>query len=72
VTVQTQEFYKGAWHASGMTGCTKLSTAGKATVLLPLSKDQLGRPYRIRADFASNSKANASGTSGWQYFLVEK
>jgi hypothetical protein len=72
VTVQTQEFYKGAWHASGTTGCTKLSTAGKATILLPLSKDQLGRPYRIRADFASNSKANANGTSGWQYFLVEK
>ena len=72
VEVETQEFAKGAWHASAKTGCVTLSAASKATVRLTLGKAALGSPYRVRADYLSDSRSNASGASGWQYYLVEK
>lgn len=72
VELETQKFAKGAWHASAKTGCAKLNAASKVTVHLTVGKPQLGYPYRVRADYLSNSPADASGTSGWQYLMVEK
>ena len=72
VKAELQEWVNGAWHASTTTGCTKLGTASKATVRLAVSKAQLGVPYRVRADYVSGSKTNASGASAWQYLMVEK
>jgi hypothetical protein len=72
VALETQKFAKGAWHASGKTGCAKLNAASKVTVHLTVAKPQLGYPYRVRADYLSNSPADASGASGWQYFMVGK
>ncbi len=72
VELQTQEFAKGAWHASATTGCATLNAASKATVRLTLGKAVLGAPYRVRAEYVSDSASNASGASGWQYYLVEK
>ena len=72
VKVQLQEWVKGAWQASTTTGCAKLSAASKVTVRLALGKVQLGVPYRVRADYVSSSKTNASGDSAWQYLMVEK
>jgi hypothetical protein len=72
VEVETQEFYQGAWHASAKTGCATLGHASTATVSLAVSKETLGSPYRIRADYLSDSPGNASGASGWQYIMVEK
>jgi hypothetical protein len=72
VKVELQQFANGAWHASSTTACTKLSAASKATVRLSLGKAQLGTPYRVRADYVSSSKQNASGGSAWQYLMVEK
>ena len=72
VEVETQEFAKGAWHASAKTGCATLSAASKATVRLALGQAALGSPYRVRVDYLSDSPSNASGASGWQYYLVEK
>ena len=72
VEVQTQEFAKGAWHASATTGCAKLSAASKATVRLALGKWQLGDPYRVRVDYLAGSPRNASGASGWEYVMVER
>ena len=72
VKAQLQEFVNGSWHASTTAGCAKLSAASKATVSLALGKAQLGIPYRVRADYVSGSKTNASGDSRWQYLMVEK
>jgi hypothetical protein len=72
VEAKTQEFYKSAWHAIGMTGCAKLSPASKAAVHLTVAKPRLGYPYRVQADYLSNSPRYASGASAWQYFMVEK
>ena len=72
VEVETQKFAKGAWHASAKTGCATLSAASKATVRLALAQAALGSPYRVRVDYLSDSPSNASGASGWQYYLVEK
>jgi len=72
VEAETQEFAKGAWHASAKTGCATLNAASKATISLAASKASLGARYRVRADYLSASPANASAASGWQYFLVEK
>jgi hypothetical protein len=72
VEVETQEFYKGAWHASAKAGCATLNPRSKATVYLTVSKLELGSPYRVRADYLSDSAENASSTSAWQYFMVEK
>lgn len=72
VEVETQEFAKGAWHASARTGCATLNAASKATVRLTVGKAALGSPYRVRADYLSDSPANASSASGWQYYMVEK
>ena len=72
VKAELQEWVNGAWHASTTTGCTKLGTASKATVRLAVSTAQLGVPYRVRADYVSGSKTNASGDSAWQYLMVEK
>jgi hypothetical protein len=70
--VETQVFAKGAWHASGKTGCAALNAVSKATAHLTLGKSKLGIPYRARADYLSNSPENASGASAWQYLMVEK
>jgi hypothetical protein len=72
VKAELQVFANGAWHASTTTACTKLSAASKATVSLALGKAQLGVPYRVRADYVSSSKQNASADSPWQYLMVEK
>ena len=72
VEVETQEFAKGAWHASARTGCATLNAASKATVRLTVGQAALGSPYRVRVDYLSDSPASASGASGWQYYLVEK
>ena len=72
VELETQEFAKGAWHASARTGCAKLNSESKATVRLTVGKATLGSPYRVRVDFLSDSPANASSASAWQYYMVEK
>jgi hypothetical protein len=72
VKAELQVFANGAWHASTTTACTKLSATSKATVRLALGKARLGVPYRVRADYVSGSKTNASGDSGWLYLMVEK
>ena len=72
VKAELQVFANGTWHASTTTACTKLSAASKATVSLALSKAQLGVPYRVRANYVSGSKTNASGNSAWQYVMAEK
>jgi hypothetical protein len=72
VEAETQEFYKSAWHAIGKTGCAKLNPASKATVHLTVAKPRLGYPYRVQAEYLSNSPRYASGASAWQYFMVEK
>jgi hypothetical protein len=72
VKAETQEFYKGSWHASSTTACAKLTASSTKTLSLTLSKSQLGYPYRVRIDYVSSSPQNASNSSGWQYYLVEK
>jgi hypothetical protein len=72
VEVEMQEFRKGAWHASTKTGCATLSPGSKATVHLTAGKATLGSPYRVRADYLSDSPEDASSASGWQYIMVEK
>lgn len=72
VKAELQEWLNGAWHASTITGCAKLSAASKATTKLATGTAQLGVPYRVRADYVSSSKKNASGNSAWQYLMVEK
>jgi hypothetical protein len=72
VKAELQEWVNGAWHASTMTGCAKLSAASKATANLATGAARLGVPYRVRADYVSSSKKNASGNSAWQYLMVEK
>jgi hypothetical protein len=72
VELETQEFDKGAWHPGTKTGCSALSPRSKATVDLTASKAGLGSPYRVRADYLTDSPANASSASSWRYFMVEK
>ena len=72
VRVETQEFNKGAWHASAKTGCAALNPQSKATVYLSAGQAKLGYPYRVRVDYVSGSPENASSTSTWQFFIVEK
>jgi hypothetical protein len=72
VKVEMQEFRKGAWHASTKTGCATLSRESKATVHLTAGKAQLGYPYRVRADYLSDSPDYGSGATAWQYVMVEK
>jgi hypothetical protein len=72
VELETQEFAKGAWHASAKTGCATLSQGSKATADLTLGKAEVGSRYRVRADYLTNSPANASSASSWEYFMVEK
>ena len=72
VEVETQEFRKGAWLASTRTGCATLSKGSEATVHLTVSKADLGEPYRVRADYLSDSPENASSASAWQYVMIEK
>ena len=72
VEVETQEFYKGAWHASAKTGCATLNPGSKATVYLTVGKAVLGSPYRVLADYLGDSPENASSASSWRYFMVEK
>lgn len=72
VEVETREFRKGAWHASTKTGCATLNPGSEATVYLTVGKAELGYPYRVRADYLSDSQENASSASTWQYVMVEK
>jgi hypothetical protein len=72
VELQTQEFYRGRWHASATTGCATLNRASRATASLTAAKLRLGYPYRVRAEYLSKSAENASADSGWQYFMIEK
>ena len=72
VKAELQEWVNGGWHASTITGCAKLSAASKATTSLAAGAARLGVPYRVRADYVSSSKKNASGNSAWQYLMVEK
>jgi hypothetical protein len=72
VAAQTQEFANGAWHASAKTGCATLNPASRATLHLTVAKAALGDPYRVRVDYLGGSPQNASGASGWEYYMVEK
>ncbi len=73
VKLEVQEFSKGQWHASLVTGCAKLGTRSTAGIGLALSHDALGVHYRIRGDYLHGSDiTNLSAESGWQYFVVAK
>lgn len=71
VKVQSQYYYKDAWHADVTSGCITLSNNSTATGYLTLSKDHLGYPYRIRVDYIRGKDvSNLSASSGWQSFKV--
>ncbi|TVZ00049.1 hypothetical protein EAS64_38925 [Trebonia kvetii] len=73
VKLEVQEFSKGQWRASHVTGCAKLGTKSTAGVSVALSHDALGVHYRIRGDYLHGSDiTNLSAESGWQYFVVAK
>jgi hypothetical protein len=74
VKLEVQEYYRGAWHAKGTTGCTTLNSSSRASAYLAAKNASLGYHYRVRADYVRSSKdtSNLSADSGWQYFIVEK
>jgi len=73
VKLEVQEFSKGQWRASHVTGCAKLGTKSTAGARLALSGDALGAHYRLRADYLHGTDlTNLSAESAWQYFIVEK
>jgi hypothetical protein len=54
-------------------GCATLNPGSKSTVYLTVSKAELGyHPYRVPADFLSDSPADASSASAWQHVMIEK
>jgi hypothetical protein len=67
--LSAQELRKDAWHASTKTGCAALSPGSQATMYLTVSKAELGYPYRVRADYLSDSPENASSAGAWQYVI---
>jgi hypothetical protein len=71
VRLQSQYYYKDAWHAAVTSGCITLNKSSAATGNLTLSKDHLGYPYRVRVDYLRGKDvSNLSANSGWQYFKV--
>jgi hypothetical protein len=73
VKVEVQEFYKGAWHASALSGCHALNKSSAYAGYLSLAHDARNYPYRMRVDYvAGKDTGNLSTDSSWLYFLVEK
>jgi hypothetical protein len=71
VKMQSQYYYKDAWHADVTSGCITLNKSSAATGYLTLSKDHLGYPYRVRIDYIRGKDiSNLSANSGWQSFKV--
>jgi hypothetical protein len=71
--VQSQYYYKGAWHAGVTSDCIALGKSSTATGYLTLSKNHLGYPYRLRADYIRGKDvSNLSASSSWQSFEVTR
>jgi hypothetical protein len=71
VKVQSQYYYKDAWHAGVTSGCIVLNKSSAATGYLTLGKDHLGYPYRVRVDYIRGKDvSNLGANTGWQYFKV--
>jgi hypothetical protein len=69
--VQSQYYYKGAWHADVTSGCIALSKSSAATGYLTLSNDHPGSPYRVRVDYIRGKDvANLSASSSWQSYKI--
>jgi YVTN family beta-propeller protein len=72
VKVEVQEFRKGAWRASSLSGCHALSKSSAYAVSLALTHDARNYPYRVRVDYVrGKDTSNLSTDSSWLYFLVE-
>jgi hypothetical protein len=73
VKLEVQEYQRGTWHASTMTGCIALGKSSTAAGSLGLSRANLGYPYRVRADYRRGTDiSNLNADSAWQYFTVGK
>jgi len=73
VKVEVQEFYKGAWHASSLSGCHALSKSSGYAGYLTLTRDARNYPYRVRIDYVTGKDTSNLGTdSSWLYFVAEK
>ncbi|HXB49772.1 MAG TPA: Ig-like domain-containing protein [Streptosporangiaceae bacterium] len=71
VSIQTQKYYRGAWHAAGSRGCHALSTASTWTANFGLRHATIGSDYRIRVRYAGDI-SNLAADSSWQYYIVKR
>jgi YVTN family beta-propeller protein len=70
VKVEIQEYYDGTWNANAESGCVKLNSSSKVDAAVSTSNANINYPYRLRIDYAGDTR-NVANDGAWQYTLVE-